>query len=198
MVFCTAPADQGNTTWESLSLCRVAVGVLCSPIPLGQYWLRESYSFEEKQLVYCTVPADYTNTRCWSLTPLQRSSQYFVQLQPTEVLPHCREAVGVLWANTRWVCFLFLQNNPSRLCQHLFGESYLSVEKQSVFCTAKPTGQHSLGKSFPHHLQRSNRCILQPQPIGSTLIKEVLPLHSEVVGILYSPSRLGHHSLGES
>ena len=116
----------------------------------------------EKQSVYSTAPADWaTRHLLGESCPLQRSSRCILQPQPTEPqdtcwgsLALCREAVGVFYS-------------PSRLSHRTLVWGVLpSAEKQSVYSTAPAdwaTG-HLLGESCP--LQRSIRCILQPQPTG--------------------------------
>ena len=84
-----------------------------------------------------------------------------------------------------------------------WGVLLLNLDAVCVFYSQNRPG-HSLGWGLTP-LQRSSRCILQPQPTG-LFDGRVLPLCREAVGIFYSPSRLGWdssvshtgHSLRES
>ena len=96
------------------------------------------------------------------------------------VLPFCRDAIGVFYS-------------PSQL-GHSSGESYHSAEMWSVYCTAPDEWATRWGSLTT--LQRCNQCIVQPHPTGP-LVGGVLPLCRDVIGVFYSPRRMGH-ALGES
>ena len=102
--------------------------------------------------------------------------------QPTgpfirEVLPLCRDAVGVFYS-------------PSQL-GHSLEESNPSAEMQSMYSIA-PTDWAIHWKSFTP-LQRCSRCILQPQPTGP-FISGVLPLYRYAGSVFYRPSHLDYFS----
>ena len=156
----------------SLPLCREAVGVFYSPSLLGHqgHSLGESYPSAEKQSVYSTAPAYWhQDTRWGSLTPLQRSDRCI--LQPQLIGPPGHSQIGVL---------------PS-------------AEKQSVYSTAPAYwATRTLAERSLTPLQRSNRCILQPQLTGPPghLLGESYPLqrskwrilHPQPTGLLFTGS----------
>ena len=177
------PQPTGPLVEGVLSVCRDIVGVFCSLSRLG-HSLRASNPSAEMSSVYSAASADWA-TRWGRLTRLQRYRRCILQPQPTrplveEVLPVCRDVVGVFYS-------------PSRL-GHSLRESYPSAEISSVYHTASADWATRWGSLTP--LQRCSRCILQPQPTGP-LVGGVLPLCRDVVGVFYSLSPLGH-SLGES
>ena len=188
-VYFTAPADW--TTGHSLV---VVVVVLPSA---------------EMQSEYSTAPADWATGHSFvgvGLTPLQRYSQYILQLQPIGPqdtrccwwwwggLPLSRDAVSIFYSPSRL-------GNRTLIC---WSGSYPSAAIQSVYFTAPVdwTTGHSLVVvvvvvgSSPQ--QRCSQYILQPQPIGQQdthLLEWVLPLCSDTVSIFYSSSRLDHRTL---
>ena len=142
--------------------------------------------------VYSAAPADWA-TGCSSFTSLQRCSRCILQLQSTEphvgeVLPFCRDAVGVFCS-------------PSRLGRTLIVSCYfqdilckgrglpLCKDAVGVFLQPQPTGL-SLRDVLP--LCRDvSRCILLLQST-EPYVGGVLPFCRDAVGVFCSPSRLGH------
>ena len=127
-----------------------------------------------------------------------------------EVLPLCKDAVGVFYSPADWATGHLLGGSyPSAIGvfyslnwldhRSLFrGGSYPSAEMQSVYFTASIdlTTGHSLGQGVTP-LQRCNRCILQPQltwPQG-TRWGSVSPLCRDAIGVFSSPNRLDHRAL---
>ena len=126
----------------------------------------ESYSSAVMQSVYSTAPAD-------------RVTRTLVG----EVIPLCRDAVGVFYSSsrlghpdTRWGSHTPLQKCSRCILQlqqtgppgHSLEKSYPSAEMQLVYSTAPA--------------DRATR----------TLVGEVIPLCRDAVGVFYSSSRLGH------
>ena len=180
----------GHSLGGSNPLFREAVGIFYRPSPPGHpgHSLGGSYPSAEKQSGYSTDAVDQAirDTHSRSLTPPQRSSRDILQTQSTRppgtlirgVLPLRREAVGIFYRRSR-------PGHPG----HSFEESYPSAEKQSGYSTDAVDqairDTHSRSLTPP---QRSSRDILQTQstrPSG-TLIRGVLPLRREAVGIFYN------------
>ena len=141
----------------------------------------ESYLSAEGQSVYPTAPADWA-TRWGRVTPQQRCSRCILQPKSTGplirgVLPLCREAIGLFYSPIQRGHSLEM-SYPSAEKQLVYStapwrESYSSAEVQSVYFTAPTDWVTRLGSLTPQ--QRSNRYILQPQPIG-TIVGELSTL----------------------
>ena len=175
-VYSTAPMDWA-LLGEVLPLCRDAVGVFYNHNKLGPHW--------------------------GSLTPLQRFSRCILQPQQTkpslgkshpsaqmqsvysttttnsaltgEVLPLCRDSVGVFYSHNRlsppWVSL-----TPQLRCSR---------------CILQPQQTRpSLGKSYPSAKIQS---VYSTAPMDWALLGEVLPLCRDAVGVFYNHNKLGPH-----
>ena len=175
-----------DSCWGCLTLYREAVGVFYSPRGVVHGTLvGDVLSSTEKQPMYSTAPGEWSTGHLLGMSyPLQRSSRCILQPQgsgPRDTCWGCltlyREAVDVFYS-------------PRGVVHGtLVGDVLPSTEKQSMYSTAPAewTTGLLLGMSYP--LQRSSRCILQPQlSWPQDTCSGCLTLYREAIGVLYSPS----------